>query len=50
MRLKILYIRKIILALLSTGEAYIVDLRNKYRGRYELIEPVVDNDDVNRIR
>lgn len=29
---------QIILALLSTGEAYIVDLRNAHRGRFELCD------------
>jgi len=29
---------RIILALLSTGEAYIVDLRSSHRGRFELCD------------
>ncbi|EIW62171.1 WD40 repeat-like protein [Trametes versicolor FP-101664 SS1] len=36
---------KIILVLLSSGEAYIVDLRREYRGRYELCEVQDESDD-----
>jgi len=34
---------QIVLALLSSGEAYIVDLRKEHRGRYELCEPEDDD-------
>ena len=36
---------KIVLVLLSSGEAYIVDLRKEYRGRYELCEVQDESDD-----
>ncbi|OSD04175.1 WD40 repeat-like protein [Trametes coccinea BRFM310] len=36
---------KIVLVLLSSGEAYIVDLRREYRGRYELCEVQDENED-----
>ncbi|KZT12652.1 WD40 repeat-like protein [Laetiporus sulphureus 93-53] len=35
----------IILVLLSTGEAYVVDRRKQYKGRYELCEVQDDSDD-----
>lgn len=34
---------KIILALLDTGEVYLVDRRKEYRSRVELVEEVVDS-------
>lgn len=42
----------IILALLSTGEAYITDLRKEHRSRVELceIQTQEDSDDENRSR
>lgn len=33
------------LVLLTTGEAYLVDLRKEHRGRFELIDLVEDSDD-----
>ncbi len=36
---------QIILALLQSGDAYLVDLRKKYRGRVELEEAQDDNDE-----
>lgn len=36
---------KIVLVLLSSGEAYLVDMRREYRGRYELSEVQYDSDD-----
>ncbi|EGO01504.1 hypothetical protein SERLA73DRAFT_70684 [Serpula lacrymans var. lacrymans S7.3] len=36
---------RILLVLLATGEAYIVDQRKKYRGRVELLEVFDDSDD-----
>jgi COMPASS component SWD1 len=33
---------KIILVLLSSGEAYLVDLRKEHRGRYELVEMLAE--------
>jgi COMPASS component SWD1 len=35
----------IILALLGTGEAYLVDQRKEHRGRFELCEVQDDSDD-----
>ncbi|KAH9853954.1 COMPASS complex protein [Lenzites betulinus] len=40
---------KILLVLLSSGEAYIVDLRREYRGRYELCELRYESDDESHI-
>ena len=37
--------RFIVLALLASGETYIVDLRNEHRGRYELEEPIEAKED-----
>lgn len=36
---------KILLVLLGSGEAYLVDLRKEHRGRYELCEVQEDSDD-----
>lgn len=36
---------QILLVLLSPGDAYIVDLRKQYRGRFELCEVQDDSDD-----
>ncbi|KAI0352730.1 WD40 repeat-like protein [Trametes cingulata] len=40
---------QIVLVLLSSGEAYIVDLRREYRGRYELCEVQDDSDDESQL-
>ena len=40
----------IILALLSSGEAYLVDQRKEYRGRTELCDIQEDGDEDNRPR
>lgn len=37
--------RRILLVLLTTGEAYLVDLRKEHRGRFELVDMVDDSDD-----
>lgn len=37
--------RQIILALLDTGEVYLVDLRKEHRGRFELMEALEEDDD-----
>lgn len=33
---------QIVLALLSHGEAYLVDMRPSHRGRYELVEMIAE--------
>lgn len=40
-----LYPRNIILALMSTGEAYLADLRKEHRSRVELCEVLDDSED-----
>ena len=37
--------RCIVLALLATGETYLVDLRSEHRGRFELEEHIQANED-----
>ena len=38
-------IRRILLVLLTTGEAYLVDLRKEHRGRFELVDVSDESDD-----
>ncbi|OCH95883.1 WD40 repeat-like protein [Obba rivulosa] len=40
---------KILLVLLSLGEAYIVDLRREYKGRYELVEAQEESDEEGQV-
>jgi hypothetical protein len=41
---------RIVLALLSTGEAYVVDSRKEHRARVELCETLSEDDDDERAR
>ena len=45
MNISELFIRQIVLVLLATGDAYLVDLRKEFQGRVELVEDIEDEEE-----